>query len=113
VPGTLKGWCEAVARFGTLSLADVMEPAIRHAARGYAATRYLVECISDAAPDLARDPLMAKRYLPDGSPLKAGARLVMGEYADTCAPSPRKGRTRFMAARWVAPSPTTSPAWVG
>src|SRR5712664_61175 len=40
-PGTLKGWCEAVARFGTLSLADVMEPAIRHATRGYAATRYL------------------------------------------------------------------------
>jgi gamma-glutamyltranspeptidase/glutathione hydrolase len=82
-PGTLKGWCEAVARFGTLSLADVMEPAIRHATRGYGATRYLVECISDAAPDLARDPLMAKRYLPDGAPLKAGARLVMGDYADT------------------------------
>jgi gamma-glutamyltranspeptidase / glutathione hydrolase len=82
-PGTLKGWCEAVARFGTLPLADVMEPAIRHATRGYAATRYLVECISDAAPDLVRDPLMAKRYLPDGAPLKAGARLVMGDYADT------------------------------
>jgi gamma-glutamyltranspeptidase/glutathione hydrolase len=82
-PGTLKGWCEAVAGFGTLSLADVMEPAIRHAARGYAATRYLVECISDAAPDLARDPLMAERYLPDGAPLNAGARLVMGDYADT------------------------------
>jgi gamma-glutamyltranspeptidase / glutathione hydrolase len=82
-PGTLKGWCEAVARFGTLSLADVMEPAIRHATRGYAATRYLVECISDAAPDLARDPLMARRYLPDGSPLKAGARLIMGDYGDT------------------------------
>src|SRR5258708_1857239 len=26
---------------------------------------------------------MAKRYLPDGAPLKAGARLVMGDYADT------------------------------
>ena len=30
-PGNLMGWCEALARFGTFSLADVMEPAIRHA----------------------------------------------------------------------------------
>src|SRR5437588_4219305 len=29
VPGALKGWCEALARFGTLPLADVMAPAIR------------------------------------------------------------------------------------
>ena len=34
-PGNLKGWCEALDRFGTFSRADVMEPAIRHASRGY------------------------------------------------------------------------------
>src|SRR5712671_6546347 len=47
VPGSLKAWCETLRRFGTMSLADVMQPAIKHAARGYAATPYLCECISD------------------------------------------------------------------
>src|SRR6202453_4519479 len=37
-PGSLKAWCETLRRFGTMALADVMQPAIRHASRGYAAT---------------------------------------------------------------------------
>src|ERR1700748_2857878 len=48
-PGSLKAWCETLHRFGTMSLADVMQPAIRHAARGYRATPYLHECIRDSA----------------------------------------------------------------
>ncbi len=91
VPGTLKGWCETLARFGTLSLADVMEPAIRHAARGYAATSYLCECVCDTAADLARDPEIARLYLPDGSPLKPGTRVVMSIYADTLRTIARDG----------------------
>src|SRR6202521_1725948 len=47
VPGSLKAWCEALQRFGTLPLADVMAPAIKHASRGFAATPYLHECIVD------------------------------------------------------------------
>ena len=30
-PARLKAWCETLQRFGTMSLADVMQPAIRHA----------------------------------------------------------------------------------
>src|SRR5690349_18818032 len=54
-PGALKGWCDALARFGTMPLADVMEPAIRHAARGFRITPFLVECITDAGPDMLKD----------------------------------------------------------
>src|SRR5262245_56346561 len=43
-PGNLIGWCEALERFGTFSRADVMEPAIRHASRGFRVTPYLTEC---------------------------------------------------------------------
>src|SRR6201996_2783367 len=39
LPGNLKGWCEALSRFGTFSLPDVMEPAIRHASRGFGVTK--------------------------------------------------------------------------
>jgi len=82
-PGALKGWCEALARFGTLSLADAIAPAIRHASRGFAVTPYLSECIAEVAGNLARDAVIAARYLPGGAPLAAGSRLVMGDYAET------------------------------
>ncbi|WP_119419189.1 gamma-glutamyltransferase [Desertibaculum subflavum] len=90
-PGTLKGWCQALERHGTMSLADVMEPAIRHASRGFAVTAYLAECAADTAPDLARDPVIAARYLPDGAPIKPGSRLVMGDYADTLRAIAKEG----------------------
>jgi gamma-glutamyltranspeptidase / glutathione hydrolase len=83
VPGSLKAWCETLRRFGTMSLADVMQPAIRHAARGYAATPYLHECISDGAEEMLKDKAIAAIYLPDGAPLKAGDRVVQAEYAET------------------------------
>jgi gamma-glutamyltranspeptidase/glutathione hydrolase len=81
-PGSLRAWCFALRRYGTLSLADVMQPAIRHAKRGFAVTPYLSDCIESAAPDLAKDALIARRLMPDGTPLKPGARLVQGDYAE-------------------------------
>jgi gamma-glutamyltranspeptidase/glutathione hydrolase len=83
VPGTLKAWCEALARFGKLSLDTVLEPAVRHAARGFAVTPYLATCIAEMAPDLSRDAPIAAKFLPGGVPLRAGDWLVQGEYADT------------------------------
>ena len=83
VPGTLKAWAEAVARFGRLDLETVMQPAIRHAERGFRATPYLVEAVSETAPDLARFPETARMFLPGGAPIKAGDLIVMGEYAAT------------------------------
>lgn len=82
-PGSLRAWCEALQRFGTFSLADVMAPAIRHAERGFLVTPYLSDCIGDAAEDLALDPVIAALLLPSGLRLKAGDRLVMGDYAES------------------------------
>ncbi|MDP3158560.1 MAG: gamma-glutamyltransferase [Reyranella sp.] len=81
-PGSLRAWCLALERYGTMPLGDVMQPAIRHAARGFAVTPYLADCIKDAAPDLSKDRLAAARLLPDGIPLKPGARLIQGDYAE-------------------------------
>ncbi|MBW8723744.1 MAG: gamma-glutamyltransferase family protein [Inquilinus limosus] len=81
VPGALAGWCEALARFGTLPLADVLAPAIRLAERGFVASPYLSDCITDCAADLARDPGLAALFLPGGQPLRPGDRLVQGDYA--------------------------------
>ena len=83
VPGSLKAWCETLARFGTMSLADVMQPAIKHAARGYVVTPYLHECITDGAAEMLKDRPISSIYLPNGVPLKAGERVVQPEYAET------------------------------
>lgn len=81
VPGALKGWCEALARFGTLPLAEVLQPAIGLAERGFIVTPYLSNCITDNAGDLARDPGLAAMLLPGGQPLQPGMRLIQSDYA--------------------------------
>jgi gamma-glutamyltranspeptidase / glutathione hydrolase len=83
VPGTLKAWAEAITRFGRLDLETVMQPAIRHAERGFRATPYLVEAVTETAPDLARFPESGRTFLPGGAPIKAGDLVVMPEYAAT------------------------------
>ena len=91
VPGSLKAWCETLARFGTMSLADVMQPAIKHAARGFAATPYLHECIVDGANEMRKDGAISAIYLPNGKPLNAGDRVVQSEYAETLTYIARHG----------------------
>ena len=81
-PGSLRAWCHALDSYGTMALADVMQPAIRHATRGFTVTPYLSDCIESAAAELLDDPFAADRLLPDGTPLKAGERLVQGDYAE-------------------------------
>lgn len=102
-PGNLLAWCELLKRYGSMSLADVTEPAIRHASRGFIATQYLSECVADCAADLARDTEIAAVFLPGGAPLKAGQRISNGAYADTLRLVAREGAavmyTGALAAR--------------
>jgi len=91
VPGSLKAWCETLQRFGTMPLADVMQPAIKHASRGFAATPYLHECITDCAGEMLKDKPISAIYLPGGAPLKAGDRVVQSEYAETLSHIARHG----------------------
>ncbi len=91
VPAALPAWAGAVERYGTWPLADVMEPAIRLAARGFAVTHYLSGSVADAAADLAQDPDLAARFLPGGAPIAAGARLIQGDYAETLRTVAKEG----------------------
>jgi gamma-glutamyltranspeptidase/glutathione hydrolase len=90
-PGSLLAWTLALRRYGTMSLADVMQPAIRHATRGFTVTPYLSDCIESAAVDLLKDKLAAARLLPDGTPLKAGTRLVQADYGEALTLIAQKG----------------------
>lgn len=80
-PGALAGWAEAVRRFGRLPLAQAIEPAIRYAAAGFAASAYLVQSIRSAAADLARFPASAEVFLPGGKVPAVGDRVVRTDFA--------------------------------
>lgn len=90
-PGNLLAWCTLLERHGRLSLSDVVEPAIRHASRGFAATPYLADCVADCANDLAMDPEIARVFMPGGVALKAGMRVVNAAYAETLRQVVREG----------------------
>ena len=83
VPGALAAWCETLARYGTVSLADAMRPAIGLAEAGFGVTPYLHTCIRDNAAELATDPDLAELFVPDGAPVPAGTRLRRPDYAAT------------------------------
>ncbi|MBM4362813.1 MAG: gamma-glutamyltransferase [Deltaproteobacteria bacterium] len=83
VPGTLRAWCQLLAERGTVPLRVAMGPAIRHAAEGYRASPYLVDCIREAAADLARFPASAEVFLPGGGPPAVGEMIRRRDYART------------------------------
>ncbi len=85
VPGTLRGWCDLLERYGRMSLAEVIQPALHHARMGFTSTPYLSECIREAAADMAGDATLSALYLSDGEPIPAGTRVVQRDYAETLA----------------------------
>ena len=91
--GAVIGWCTLLNQYGTMSLADVMEPAIRHASRGFRATSYLAECTASLAPKLMADPGIAALFVPNGTPIQPGARLIQPEAADSLRAIANEGPT--------------------
>lgn len=83
VPGNLRGWCLMQSRYGRLPWADVVEPAIRAAARGFTVSHYLNGALHEHAADLLADPEITRLFLPGGTPAPVGSRMVMPEYAET------------------------------
>lgn len=73
VPGSVAGLHEAHTRFGRLPWNDVVAPAIRLAAEGFAVTRDLAGSVRSDSSRLVRYPASAALFLPDGKPLSEGA----------------------------------------
>jgi len=84
VPGTVLGLETARAKYGRLSRAQDMAPAIRLARQGYVLTEGDAAIFSLVSRRFRNSPELAKIFLrPDGSPLKAGDRLVQKDLAGT------------------------------
>ena len=95
VPGCVDSWREALARYGTRPLGDLLAPAIDYAEHGFAATPRLARAIAESAGLLARSPGTAAAYLPGGAPPRPGDRLANPALAGTYRALARGGRDAF------------------
>ncbi len=66
VPGAVAGWVAMSERFGKLPFADLLEPAIEIAERGYAVPVVVQQKWAAAAPLLADQPGYAQAFMPWG-----------------------------------------------
>ncbi|HET9242924.1 MAG TPA: gamma-glutamyltransferase family protein [Gaiella sp.] len=68
VPGAFGGWLLLLREFGTMRLADVLEPAIGYAERGYPVVPGIAATIAHVEPLLREWPASAELYLPPPEP---------------------------------------------
>lgn len=85
VPGAVAGLADALERFGTISFAEALQPAIEHARRGLALDWFTALCLAIDAEGLSRFPASSKLFLKDGR-----APRVAEIGAGTTIPMPRK-----------------------
>lgn len=83
VPGAVAGLNHALATLGSMQLPAVLAPAIRIAEAGIVVDWFTMLQISLCARVLARDPVSASIYLPNGRPRTPETRLVIPGLADT------------------------------
>ena len=72
VPGAVAGWVAMSERFGKLPFADLMEPAIDIAERGYAVPVVVQQKWAAATPELQSQPGFADAFLPWGRAPRVG-----------------------------------------
>src|ERR1700730_9882428 len=83
VPGTVSGLEYARKKYGTMTRAALIEPAIKLAEDGFTLDQGDVDMLASATDDLRKFPTTGKIFLNKGQPFEAGLRLVQLDLADT------------------------------
>ncbi len=83
VPGSPAGLELARVKYGTMTRAALMAPAIKLAGEGFVLTQGDAGIFQVATPGLAKDPVAARIFLKNGAPLQQGDRLVQPDLART------------------------------
>ena len=68
VPGLFGGWIAMLERFGTMTLGQVLEPAIEYAERGHPLNAFVANSITRSRELFERYPSTAALFLPGGEP---------------------------------------------
>ena len=93
LPGAVAAWDDALARFGTISLAEALAPAIGYARSGFPVSSRLASDIAGGSRGL-NEPALGL-YLPDGSPPPVGSLLKNPALAGTLERIASEGKDGF------------------
>ena len=95
VPGVVDGWDQALKRFGRMTLAEVLQPAIETAENGFAFTENQAGWAKGSHDLLLKTPTTAQILTKDGKPLQAGDVVVMKDLAGSLRKIATDGRDAF------------------
>jgi len=96
VPGTVAGLVLALERFGTFSLERVIAPAIRLAQEGIEVSSDLAQSLEASKERLTGNKAAARIFFrPDGTPYRAGDRLVQSDLAWSLKQLAAEGASAF------------------
>ena len=82
-PGSPDAWITALAEYGTMSLAEVMEDAFRLAGEGFPMHPFMAANVREAAAQVQQWPSSAEILLPGGRAPEAGQIFVQRDLART------------------------------
>ncbi|HTK81547.1 MAG TPA: gamma-glutamyltransferase [Bacteroidota bacterium] len=95
VPGTVAGFVKALDEFGTMKLADVIQPAIDLAENGYPVDYRLAGSFEDYKESLMKFPSTVKAFTRNGQLYSEGDELRQPELAATLRRIQKHGREGF------------------
>lgn len=104
VPGTVAGLLTALEKYGTMSPAQVLAPAIRLAESGFLVDASHVSAVSSARKTLSENPALATSFsafssslltTPDNSPIQSGGTFTMPDQGRTLRRIADLGRAGF------------------
>ena len=95
VPGVVEGWHQLLRRFGTISLADAVAPAIDHARRGFPVAELMAQEWVNHFARLSADRHAAATFLPNGRPLRHGEIFANPRLASSLEAIATEGRDAF------------------
>ncbi len=101
VPGTVAGLCLALERYGTISLARSLEPAIAFAEEGFTVDWFTALMILAGARKIRNHPATEAVFFKDGLPIGPGERLVQRDLGRTLRDIAEGGPDAFYKGRFA------------
>lgn len=96
VPGAVAGWFDVLEKYGSMSMAQVLEPAIYYAENGFPVTPIIARAWRGSVSKLKRDASTAKTWLVDGERApRSGEIFVNRDLANTFRKLATQGRDAF------------------
>jgi len=102
IPGSIDAWDRLIQDHGSMSLGELLQPAIGYARDGYAITPRVSYDWHMTTDMLRGDPNAARIFLPDGRAPKVGEMHSQPELAETMAKIAEQGRDAFYTGEVAA-----------